>query len=92
MQNPEILDDQICHQNKVVSQLSSHGESCDSTNIDSRSQAFDLHNLVHLNNMFAKKDETDSQGILQAPKYDKDVDDMVFSDTESQNEESICDF
>lgn len=77
-----------------MSQSSSHGESLDSTNIDNRSQAFDLHNLVHLNNMFLKKDETDSHGMLQAPKYDKDVDDMVFSDAESQNEgvESLCDF
>ena len=37
--------------------------------------------------MFVKKDETHSVGMLQVPKYDKDVDDMVFSDTDSQKEE-----
>ena len=91
-QNPEVLDDRTCHEAKVASQASSHGESCDSTNIDNRSQAFGLPNLVHLNNMFLKKNETDGGGMLQAPKYDKDVDDMVFSDTESQHEEGVCDF
>ena len=57
--NPEITDDKYCHK-KGVSQSSSHDESRDSTNFDSRSQAVDLHKIVNLKNMFVKKDETDS--------------------------------
>lgn len=87
LQKPEIRTESSDAKN--VSQSSSHGESNESTNIDNGSQG--LHNLVHFKNMFQKPDSSE---MLQAPKYDKAVDDMVFSDTESQiaDRDSLCDF